>query len=150
MSKQSHNQYDKLKTSLTFLSAMLEEGSLVRRYHKETREELADVLRILIEKVEGLPDGCPQQLIESTAVRAIIDASEEYRKGEEEVKMKQIEKRMREAEMSARIKGFELNEWEQIGAWEFQSSSKEVEGFVYVTPESTYDLIGISEEMFFD
>ncbi len=150
MSEQTNSQYNQLKTSLTFLSAMLEEGSLVRRYHKETREEFADVIRILIEKVEGLPEGCPHQLIESTAVRAIIDASEEYRKEEDTVKRKQIEKRMREAEMSARIKGFELNEWEQIGAWEYQSSCKEAEGFVYVTPESTYDLIGISEEFLFD
>ena len=143
-------RYEQLKTSLNFLSDMLEEGSLVTRYQRETREELAQVLRLLVEKVEGLPEGVPKQLVESTAVRAIIDASEKYRQSEDDEKRQKIEKRMREAEMAARLKGLELAEWEQIGAWEFQSSDKDGEGFVYVTPESTFDLLGINEDLVYD
>lgn len=150
MSKSGDEKYEQLKTAVSFLSAMLEEGSLVARYQKETREEIADVLRIVVEKVEGLPEGCPQQLVESVAVRAIVDASEIFRRDEESIKRNKIEKRMREAEMAARLKGLELNQWEQIGAWEYQSSCEGTEGFVYVTPESTYDLLGITEELMFD
>lgn len=146
----NNDRYEQLKASILFLSAMLEEGSLVARYQKETREEIGDVLRLLIEKVDGLPSGVPQQLVEATAVRAIIDASEKYRQSEDDIKSQKIEKRMREAEMAARLKGLELSQWEQIGQWEFQSSAKEGEGFVYVTPDSTFDLLGINEEIMFE
>ena len=150
MTIKKDDRYEQLKASITFLSAMLEEGSLVERYEQETREEIANVLRLLVVKVEGLPEGVPQQLVESTAVRAIIDASEKYRQTEDDDKRGKIERRMREAEMAARLKGFELKEWEQIGAWEFQSSVKDGEGFIYVTPESTFDLLGVSEDMVYD
>lgn len=144
------DRYEQLKSSILFLSAMLEEGSLVARYEKETREELADVLRLLVDKVSGLPEGTPKQLVEATAVRAIIDASEKFRQTESDDKRKKIERRMREAEMAARLKGLELNEWEQIGAWEFQSTASDGEGFVYVTPDSTFDLLGANEDVVFD
>lgn len=150
MSMTTDEKYDNLKTSIAFFSSMLEEGSLVDRYEQETREEIADVLRLLVEKVEGLPVGCPRQLVEATAVRAIVDASEFHRKNDEEDKRVKIERRMREAEMAARLKGLELNEWEQIGAWEYQSGCNDVDGFVYVSPDSTFDLLGISEEMMLD
>lgn len=140
-------RFEQLKSSILFFSAMLEEGSLVARYQRETREEIAEVLRLLIDKVDGLPGGVPQQLVEATAVRAIIDASEKYRKSENDDKRQKIERRMREAEMAARLKGLELNEWEQIGQWEFQSTGRDGEGFVYVTPDSTFDLLGINEDL---
>lgn len=144
------NRYEQLRISINFLSAMLEEGTLVARYDDNTREEIADVLRILLDKVEGLPSGVPKPLVEATAVRAIVDASEQYRQSEEEQKRTMIEKRMREAEMMARLKGFSLTKWEQIGTWEYQISGCDGEGFIYVTPDSTYDLLSVPEELLFD
>lgn len=150
MSKSAQTELEQLKVAIDFLAGLLEEGSLVDRYHRETREEIAAALRHLVHKVEGLPEGVPSQLVESTAVRAIVDASEAYIQSVQTERSSRLEKRMREAEMSARFRGFVLNEWEQIGPWEYQASSDTCEGFIYVNPDSTYDLLVKSEGFLLD
>ena len=143
MSKSADVALDQMVTAVTYLVGLLEEGSLVVRYDKETREEIADVLSHLIKKVEGLPSNVPENLVQATAIRAIVEASEKHTQLEAEEKQAHLSRNMREAEVGASLHGHELGGWEQVdGSYmEYQSTCKNCGGFVYVSHDSTYNLL---------
>lgn len=134
---------EQLKTSLNFLVGLLEEGSLVERYHKETREEIASVLRLLVEKVDDLPLNVPEHLVQATAVRSIIGASEKANLAELEAGREKLLRNQRQVEASASIQGHLLGEWEQVKGsdLEYQATCRECGGFVYVSDTSVYNLL---------
>ena len=60
MSKLANIELAQLKTAVHYFVGLLEEGSLVKNYDSATRDEIAEVLELMIEKVEGLPDEVPE------------------------------------------------------------------------------------------
>ncbi len=143
MSKSAEVTLKQMKTAIKYLVGLLEEGSLVARYHKETREEIADALNHLIQKVEGLPDNVPENLVQATAVRAIVEASEKHTQLEADEKQEHLSRHMREVEVAASLHGHDLTGWEQVlGSYmEYQATCKNCGGFVYVSHDSTYNLL---------
>ncbi|MCP5096187.1 MAG: hypothetical protein GY943_11590 [Chloroflexi bacterium] len=143
MSKSTKAELYQLKTAVRYLVGLLEEGSLVSRYHQETREELADVLEHLMGKVAGLPDEVPENLVQATAVRAIVEASERFTQKAETEKSEHLARHMREAEVAASIHGHSMTKWEQVpGSYmEYQATCENCGGFVYVSHDSTYNLL---------
>lgn len=143
MSKAAEVELAQLKEALTYLVGLLQEGSLVERYHEGTREELADVLWHLLSKVEGLPEGVPKRLVQAAAVRAVIEATEMRREDAREEKQAALARHMREAEASASVRGHSLGEWEPVPGsdMEYQATCAGCGGFVYVSYSSTYDLL---------
>jgi hypothetical protein len=134
---------EQLKGALHYLVSLLEEGSLVERYDKDTREELASVLRLLVEKVDDLPLEVPENLVQATAVRAIIGASEKSHMAEIANRRDKLERNQREVEASASIQGHLLGEWEQVkgSEMEHQATCQVCGGFVYVSDNSVYNLL---------
>ena len=133
-----------LKKAIRFLIGLLEEGSLVDdRYHDETREDLAQVLELLVQKVEGLPANVPDNLVQATAVRAIIDASEKHDDDDKEGQLAELEKRMRDAEAAASVQGHILTEWEPVpdSPGENQATCQNCGGFIYVSADDTFNLL---------
>lgn len=143
MNKPAEVELAQLKEALTYLIGLLQEGSLVERYHEETREEIADVLWHLLSKVEGLPEGVPKRLVQAAAVRALIEAAETRSEGAKEEKQAALARHMREAEASASVRGHSLGEWEPVPGsdMEYQATCADCGGFVYVSYSSTYDLL---------
>lgn len=143
MDKPAEVELTQLKEALTYLVGLLQEGSLLERYHEETRDEIADVLWHLMAKVEGLPEGVPKRLVQAAAVRAVIEATEKRSEGEKEEKQAMLARHMREAEASASIRGHSLSEWELVPGsdMEYQATCAGCGGFVYVSHSSTYDLL---------
>ncbi len=142
-SKSPENELAQLKTAVFYLIGLLEEGSLVLRYHKETREEIADVLHHLLQKVEGLPDDLPENLVQATAVRAIVEASDKYNLVQKSEKEEKLVRHTREAEIAASIHGHQLGPWEQVPGsdMEYQATCKMCGGFVYVSHDSKFNLL---------
>ena len=143
MSQPDLTKLDQLKNALHYLVSLLEEGSLVDRYDKNTREEMASVLRLLVEKVDDLPPGVPDNLVHATAIRAIIGASERSNLAELADKREKLERHQREVEASASIQGHLLGDWEQVkgSEMEFQATCQVCGGFVYVSDNSVYNLL---------
>jgi hypothetical protein len=143
MSDQEKVKLDQFKTALQYLVGVLEEGSLVERYHQETREDIANVLRLLVEKVDDLPLNVPEHLVNAAAVRAIIGASEKSNLAEQVAKRKKLERNQREVETSASLQGHSLGEWEQVkgSEMEYQATCMTCGGFVYVSDVSVYNLL---------
>lgn len=143
MSNVAEVELAQLKEALRYLAGLLQEGSLVERYHKETREEIADVLWHLLSKVEGLPEGVPKRLVQAAAVRAVIAAADGRSVNAKEEKQEALFRHMREAEASASVRGHSLSEWEVVPGsdMERQASCAGCGGFVYVSHSSTYDLL---------
>ena len=71
MTNSAETELKHLKTAVRYLIGLLEEGSLVPRYDEATRKEIGLVLQHLLHKVEGLPEGVPENLVQGTAVRAL-------------------------------------------------------------------------------
>ncbi len=143
MDQTEQTKLAQLELALHYLVSVLEEGSLVERYDKETRESLADVLRLLVEKVNDLPLNVPDNLVQATAVRSIIGASEQANMAEMASRREQLERRQREVEASASIQGHLLGDWEQVKGsdMEFQATCQVCGGFVYVSDNSVYNLL---------
>lgn len=143
MSKSAEVHLAQLETSLNFMIGLLEEGSLVPRYHESTRRELAEVLRHLLKKVDGLPEGVPENLVQATAVRAVIEASEKYNIVEQEERFENLSRHLREVEIHASLHGHTLTPWEKVSGsnLEYQASCEVCGGFVYVSDASTYNLL---------
>ncbi len=143
MSKSAKVELEQLKTATKYLVGLLEEGSLVVRYDKDTREEIATVLELLLEKVEGLPVDIPENLVQAAAVRSIIGASEKFTQTERDEEKEELSRRMREAEAAASIQGHILGEWERVAGsdLEYQATCLNCGGFVYVSHVSTYNLL---------
>ncbi len=143
MSQSDEMKLEQLKSALRYLGSLLEEGSLVDRYHKQTREEIASVLRLLVEKVDDLPLNVPENLVQATAVRSIIGASEKANMAELEAKQEHLERHQREVEASASIQGHLLSGWERVkgSGMEYQATCTVCGGFVYVSDTSVYNLL---------
>ncbi len=143
MSKAVEVELAQLKTSINYLVGLLEEGSLVERFDKSTREEIAFVLQLLLSKVKDLPSNIPEHLVQATAVRAIIGASEKFTKVEQADEEEHIARNMREIEAAASIQGHDLGEWEEVAgsAIEYQATCRQCGGFVYVNQVSAYNLL---------
>ena len=141
MSKSAEIELAQLKTAVHYFVGLLEEGSLVKKYDIATREEIAEVLELMLEKVEGLPDAVPENLVQASVVRSIVGAAERLRLQESEAF---FSRQMREAEAAASIHGHALSEWEQMpGAEgiEYQAACKACGGFIYVSLSGTYNLL---------
>ncbi|MCP4423542.1 MAG: hypothetical protein GY803_03525 [Chloroflexi bacterium] len=134
---------EQMELALHYLVSVLEEGSLVERYDKETRESFADVLRLLVDKVNDLPLNVPENLVQATAVRAIIDASEQANVAELAAGREKLARNQREVEALASIQGHVLGVWEQVKGsdMEFQATCQVCGGFVYVSDASVYNLL---------
>lgn len=143
MSKPAEIELTQLKTAVQYLIGLLEDGSLVTRYDKHTREELGIALNHLLHKVEDLPDNVPERLVQAAAVRAVIEAAEGYYEAEQAELQENLELHMREAEAAASIHGHALTAWEQVAGsdLEYQATCKMCGGFVYVSHNSTYNLL---------
>ena len=144
MSKPAEIELIQLKSAINYLAAFLDEGTLVQdRYDKATREQFALVLEQLVQKVEGLPEGVPENLIQAAAVRAIIGATEKVVEIEKGEFAEEIQRSMRDAEAAASIKGCILGEWEIVSDidLEYQATCQNCRGFVYVSPGDTFDLL---------
>jgi hypothetical protein len=141
MSKSAAVELEQLKTAVRYLVGLLEEGSLVKNYDDGTREELAEVLDMLLDKVHGLPENVPENLVQAAVVRSIVGAAERLRKVETEAF---LARHMREAAAAASIHGHTLSDWEQVSGEEgveYQASCRDCGGFVYVSLSGTYNLL---------
>jgi hypothetical protein len=141
MSKSADVELAQLKTAVHYFVGLLEEGSLVKNYDSSTRDEIAEVLELMLEKVEGLPDEVPEHLVQAAVVRSIVGAAERLRLQESEAF---FSRQMREAEAAASIHGHILTDWEQVPGEEgveYQAACKECGGFVYVSLSGTYNLL---------
>ena len=133
-----------LETAVHYLAGLLEEGSLVSHYHQETRQEIAEVLELMLAKVSGLPDNVPDNLVQAAVVRAIVGATENLHVAETAEKEVFLNRQMREAEAFASIRGHVLTAWEPVSGEpgvEYQASCKDCGGFVYVSLSGTYNLL---------
>lgn len=132
-----------LKTAVLYLVGLLEEGSLMPRYDEATRKEIGVVLQHLLHKVEGLPDGVPENLVQSTAVRALVEAAAEHDDATKQEQADLLERHMAEAEAWASIHGHQLEEWEQVpgSEMEYQTSCQTCGGFIYISHNSSYNLL---------
>jgi len=143
MSKPAEIELAQLKMAISYLIGLLEDGSLIARYDKGTRVEIAVALNHLLHKVEGLPESVPDRLVQAAAVRAIIEASEGYYSAAQAEMQENLELHMRQAEANASIHGHILTDWEQVSGsdLEFQANCKTCGGFIYVSHSSTYNLL---------
>jgi len=130
-----------LETAVHYLAGLLEEGSLVQQYDQNTRQEIAEVLELMLTKVSGLPENVPDNLVHAAVVRAIVGAAENLHVGEKEIF---LNRQMREVEAFASIHGHVLTGWEPVSGEqgvEYQASCQECGGFVYVSLSGTYNLL---------
>ena len=143
MTKSADVELAQLKTSLHYFIGLLEEGSLVEEYDADTREEIAAVLKLMVDKVAGLPQDIPDHLVQATAIRSIVGASERHSSALSKEKEADLARNMREAEASASIQGHILGDWERVSGseMEYQATCQNCGGFVYVSHTSMYDLL---------
>lgn len=143
MTNSAETKLKHLKTAVRYLIGLLEEGSLVPRYDEATRKEIGIVLQHLLHKVEGLPDGVPENLVMGTAVRALVEAAGEHDAATHQEQNDALERQMCEAEAWASIHGHQLEPWEQVtgSTLEFQTNCESCGGFIYVSHNSSYNLL---------
>ncbi|MCP4359073.1 MAG: hypothetical protein GY796_13745 [Chloroflexi bacterium] len=143
MSKPVEIELNQLKTAINYFIGLLEDGSLVYRYDRKTRKEIAIALNHLLHKVEGLPTNIPERLVQAAAVRAVIEAAEGYYEAEQAEMQENLELHMHKAEAAASIHGHILTPWEPVTGsdLEYQATCKGCGGFVYVSHTSTYNLL---------
>ncbi|VAW32922.1 Phosphoenolpyruvate-protein phosphotransferase of PTS system [hydrothermal vent metagenome] len=143
MSKPAEIELQHLKTAVRYLIGLLEEGSLVPRFETETRMEISQVLQYLLHKVEGLPEGVPENLVQGTAVRALVEAATKYDEATQQEQADALERQMCEAEAWASIHGHQLEPWGQVAGsvMEYQTSCQSCGGFVYINHDSSYNLL---------
>ncbi|WP_420627678.1 hypothetical protein [Candidatus Leptofilum sp.] len=143
MSKSAETELKHLKMSIRYLIGLLEEGSLVPRYDEATRREIGVVLQHLLHKVEGLPNGVPENLVMGTAVRALVEAATDHDETAHQEQADALERQMCEAEAWASIHGHQLEPWEQVAgsAMEYQTNCEMCGGFIYVSHNSNYNLL---------
>ena len=103
-----------MKSALNYFIGLLEDGELVPRYHEDTRKEIADALYHLLKKVADLPDDVPENLVQASAVRAIVEAQESYTKFEQADRQEKLTLHMREEEAAASIHGHVLTDWGKL------------------------------------
>jgi hypothetical protein len=133
-----------LGTAVYYLAGLLEEGSLVPQYDPNTRQEIAEVLELMLAKVGGLPENVPDNLVQAAVVRAIVGAAENLHVDEALEKEVFLNRQMREVEAFASIHGHVLTGWEPVSGEEgveYQVSCQECGGFVYVSLSGTYNLL---------
>ena len=133
-----------LGTAVYYLAGLLEEGSLVPQYDPNTRQEIAEVLELMLAKVGGLPENVPDNLVQAAVVRAIVGAAENLHMDEALEKEVFLNRQMREVEAFASIHGHVLTGWEPVSGEEgveYQVSCQECGGFVYVSLSGTYNLL---------
>ena len=143
MSKSAEMELQHLKTAVRYLIGILEEGSLVPRFEAETRIEIGEVLQHLMHKVAGLPEGVPENLVQGTVVRALVEAATKYDETAQQEQADSLERFMCEAEAWASIHGHQLEPWEQVAGseMEYQTNCILCGGFVYVNYDSSYNLL---------
>ena len=143
MTKSIETELKHLKTAVRYVISLLDEGSLVPRYDVSTRREIAVVLQHLLHKVEGLPEGVPDNLVMGTAVRALVEAAAEHDAATRQEQTAALERQMCEAEAWASIHGHQLEPWEQVtgSSMEYQTSCEACGGFIYVSHNSNYNLL---------
>lgn len=143
MTNSAETELKHLKMAVRYLIGLLEEGSLVPRFEVTTRKEIGMVLQHLLHKVEGLPDGVPENLVMGTAVRALVEAASEYDAASQQEQADALDRQMCEAEAWASIHGHQLEKWEQVAgsSMEYQTSCEACGGFIYVSHNSSYNLL---------
>lgn len=143
MTTSAESELKHLKTAVRYLIGLLEDGSLVPRYDEATRQEIGLVLQHLMHKVEGLPDGVPENLVQGTAVRALVEAASDHDETTQQEHTDSLERQLCEAEAWASIHGHRLEAWEQVtgSVMEYQTSCEQCGGFVYVSFNSSYNLL---------
>jgi len=129
------NKAEQLQTAVSYLSWVLDEGSLVPRYDEATRREIAAVLISLLEKVNQLPDGTPEHLVQATAVRAIIHAQEQV---EQNKGTGDSESNRRKAELAFGVQGHQLGEWSTDDNQEYEATCVQCQGIVYANASGFY------------
>ena len=129
------NKAEQLQTAVSYLSSVLDEGSLVPRYHEATRREIAAALIALLEKVANLPDGTPEHLVQATAVRAIIQAQEQVEKNET---TGDPESNKRKAELAFGMQGHLLGDWSSNDDLEYEAMCAHCQGVVYANASGFY------------
>jgi len=146
MSKSAEIELAQFKTAINFIIGLLEEGSLVARYDKGTREEIAAVLQLLLHKIAVLPEATPENLVQAVAVRAITGASETAARIGEDEEKELLARKMREVDAAASIQGHMLGQWERVpgSELEYQASCANCGGFAYVSHANTYNLLSDS------
>lgn len=141
MSKSANVELAQLKTAVHYFVGLLEEGSLVKNYDANTRDEIAEVLELMIGKVQDLPEEVPENLVQAAVVRSIVGAAERLRLQESE---DFFSRQMREAEAAASIHGHTLSDWKQVSSEEgveYEAACKDCGGFIYVSLSGTYNLL---------
>lgn len=144
MEKTADIELKQLKTAMAYLAGLLEEGSLVAQCAQRDRIILAQTLDQMLEKVAGLPAETPDHLVRAVALRALISAQEQAAQPATNTDLGQrhSQSRMREAEVTATLQGHQLGSWETAeGDFEFAAKCIFCEGFVYVSPDTTYNLL---------
>jgi hypothetical protein len=133
-----------LTTAVHYLAGLLAEGSLVSHYEPDTRREIAEVLELMLHKVDGLPDNVPENLVQAAVVRAIVGATETLHVAEALERESLLNRQMREVEAFASIHGHVLAAWEPVSGEqgvEYQVSCQNCGGFVYVSLSGIYNLL---------
>jgi hypothetical protein len=146
MEKTAEIELQQLKTALSYLAGLLDEGSLLTGYDTEVRQAMAHVLDLLMTKVANLPAETPAYLVQATAVQALAAAGDQTDDTDPNERAARRQHRMREAEIAANLQGHQLGQWQQVtqADMEFGAKCKFCEGFVYVSYDTTYNLL--SEE----
>ena len=124
-----------LQTAVSYLSWVLDEGSLVPRYDEATRREIAAALAALLDKVSNLPDGTPEHLVQATAVRAIIHAQEQV---EQNKTAGDPESNRRKAELAFGVQGHRLGEWSTDDGQEYEATCLHCQGIIYANGSGFY------------
>ena len=129
------NKAGQLQTAVSYLSAVLDEGSLVPRYDAATRREIAIVLLSLLEKVDNLPDGTPEHLVQATAVRAIIHAQEQV---EQHLVTGDVESNKHKAELAFAMQGHQFGTWHTNDGEEYEATCIHCQGVAYANASGFY------------
>ncbi|HSH01759.1 MAG TPA: hypothetical protein VLL52_04510 [Anaerolineae bacterium] len=146
MTKTIENELDYLKTAVHYLSWVLEEGSLVPDYDEGTAQEMARILKLMVQKVEGLPPNVPKNLVQAVVVRAIVGAKEyEAEELQEEELTAKVEANMRKAELAVGVKGHQIGEWRLATVDddepEYEALCLKCDGVVYANARTYYTLM---------
>lgn len=124
-----------LKTAVSYLASVLDEGSLLPRYDEATRREIAIVLTDLLEKVDHLPAHTPEHLVQATAVRAIIHAQERI---EQNKATGDPEANKQKAELAFSVQGHHLGEWQTNDGKEYEAICTHCQGIAYANANGFY------------
>ncbi|MFQ5419853.1 MAG: hypothetical protein ACE5EY_05770 [Anaerolineae bacterium] len=143
MAKSPEVELVQLKTAVHYFIGLLNEGTLLNRFDSATREGLATILELLLQKVEGLPAEIPENLVQATAIRAIVDAADRNPETEQDGRAETLHRHMSQAEAKASINGHTLGDWEKVEGSdnEYQATCQGCGGFVYVSHLDIYDLL---------